>query len=67
MDTCWVAAARQRADRIFSELTKSKKPDPAGYLPADGTHIWASPFDLTPDADFLQESDPTGFLDDLSP
>lgn len=58
MDQCWVKAARQRAERVFHDLHEKAKPDPAGYLPGDGASIWASPFDLTPDDDFLMEGLP---------
>lgn len=57
LEECWVSAARERAQRKFDELHKGKKPDFAGYLPGDGVSIWASPFDLTPEADWLSEQD----------
>lgn len=51
--TCYVSAVRERSDRMWRGKHKDAKPDPGGYLPTDGVRIWASPYDLTPDDDFI--------------
>lgn len=51
--TCYVTVARDAADRRWRERHKDAEPDEAGVLPTDGTYVWASPLDLSPDDDFL--------------
>lgn len=55
-DVCWVTAAQDVATRRFRKLHEKAKPDAGGFLPTDGSLVWASPENLTPDDDFLAGS-----------
>lgn len=50
---CWATAAQQVVLRRWHKKHEKAQPDEAGYLPTDGTTIWVSPDDLTPDDDFI--------------
>lgn len=50
---CWATATRENVDRRWRKKHEKREPDAAGFLPTDGTRIWASALDLTPDDDFL--------------
>lgn len=50
--TCYAKAAEEIADRAWSAVIEGKFPDVA-MKPRDGTHVWASSEDLTPDDDFI--------------
>jgi hypothetical protein len=50
---CWATAAREVATRKWRAKNEHAKPDSAGYKPDDGTSVWVSEFDLTPDDDFI--------------
>lgn len=52
-NVCWSTAARMVATRRFQNKHEKAKPDGAGYLPTDGSVIWVSSQDLTPDDMFL--------------
>lgn len=41
------------ATRRFQKKHEEAKPDGAGYLPTDGSLVWVSGQDLTPDDMFL--------------
>lgn len=50
---CYSSAAAEVANRKWHKKNENAKPDPAGYLPTDGTVVWASAEDLTPDDNFI--------------
>lgn len=50
---CWATAAREVATRAWHTKHENAKPDRAGFLPTDGTTIWVSPENLTPDDNFI--------------
>lgn len=50
---CNATAATQASNRLWQKRHKDAKPDAAGYLPTDGTAVWVSEQDLTPDDDFI--------------
>jgi hypothetical protein len=54
-DICFVKRAQLAAQRAFEHLHEKEKPTAgSGWLTdADGSTIWASPLDLSPDDDFL--------------
>jgi hypothetical protein len=52
-DVCWATADLEVHERRWRKKHESAKPDEQGRLPTDGTHLWVSPEDLTPDDRFL--------------
>lgn len=52
---CWVTAAQKATQRRYDRLHADEQPDEYDQLPTDGTSVWMSTEDLTPDDDFLDE------------
>ena len=52
-DVCYASASQAWALRKWHSKHEDPKPDASGFLPTDGTTIWVSTADLTPDDDFL--------------
>lgn len=52
-DICWATADLEVHERRWRKKHEKAQPDPQGRLPMDGTHLWVSPEDLSPDDDFL--------------
>lgn len=50
--TCYAKAAEEVAERVWRGKQEGKSVA-LDMKPTDGTHVWVSEFDLTPDDDFL--------------
>jgi hypothetical protein len=50
---CWATTAREAATRRWAKKHEKAEPDSVGALPTDGTIVWVSDEDLTPDDNFL--------------